>query len=95
MSNAIEPRRPVPPAPIHPMAALATIVLDNIFGILEIADPLLLVMTSVGVGVVGSLTTLFVQRYLAKDTLPGDWNGGGHSATGVGGPARMGETAGG
>ena len=67
MSNAIEPRRPVPPAPIHPMAALATIVLDNIFGILEIADPLLLVMTSVGVGVVGSLTTLFVQRYLAKD----------------------------
>lgn len=66
-SNAIEPRRPIPPAPIHPMAALATIVLDNVFGVLEIVDPLLLALTSVGVGTVGAVTTLFVQRYLAKD----------------------------
>jgi hypothetical protein len=68
MSTAIEPRRPIPPAPIHPMAALATIVLDNIFGVLEIVDPLLLVLTSLGVGTVGTITTTLVQRYLAKDS---------------------------
>jgi hypothetical protein len=67
MSTAIEPRRPVPPAPIHPMAALATIVLDNVFGVLEIVDPFLLALTSLGVGAVGTVTTMLVQRYLAKD----------------------------
>jgi len=67
MTNAIEPRRTIPPAPIHPMAALTTIVLDNIFGWIEIIDPFALVLTSLSVGVVGFLTTMFVQRYLAKD----------------------------
>jgi len=63
----LEPRRPIPPAPVHPMAALATIVLDNIFGVFELVDPLTLVLTCVGVGVVGAVTTALVQRYLAKD----------------------------
>lgn len=63
----IEPRRPIPPAPIHPLAALATIVLDNIFGWVELVDPLALALTSVSVGAIGFLTTTFVQRYLAKD----------------------------
>lgn len=67
MSNEIESRRPVPPAPIHPLAALATIVLDNVFGVVEILDPLALALTSAAVGAAGFLTTLFVQRYLAKD----------------------------
>ena len=67
MTNPIEPRRPVPPAPIHPLAALATIVLDNVFGVFELVDPLALVLTSVTVGAVGTLTTTLVQRYLAKD----------------------------
>ena len=62
-----EPRHPVPPAPIHPLAALATLVLDNVFGIFEIVDPFLLILTSVSVGVIGAVTTMFVQRYLAKD----------------------------
>jgi hypothetical protein len=62
-----EPRHPIPPAPIHPLAALATLVLDNVFGIFEIVDPFLLVLTSVSVGVIGAVTTMFVQRYLAKD----------------------------
>jgi len=61
------PRQPIPPAPVHPMAALATIVLDNIFGIIELVDPLALVLTSIGVGVIGTVTTTLVQRYLAKD----------------------------
>ena len=39
MSNQIEVRRPIPAAPIHPLAALATIVLDNLFTIPEIAAP--------------------------------------------------------
>ena len=67
MTNAIEPRRSIPPSPIHPLAALTTIVLDNVFGWIELVDPLALALTSVSVGVVGFLTTMFVQRYLAKD----------------------------
>ena len=63
-----EPRHPIPPAPIHPLAALATIVLDNVFGVFELVDPLALILTSVSVGVIGTVTTMFVQRYLAKDS---------------------------
>lgn len=62
-----EPRRPVPPAPIHPLAALVTIVLDNIFGWIELVDPFALLLTSFVVGGIGLITTLFVQRYLARD----------------------------
>jgi hypothetical protein len=69
MTTAIEPRHPIPPAPIHPLAALATIVLDNVFGVFEIVDPLALVLTCVSVGALGTVTTMLVQRYLAKD----DW----------------------
>ena len=75
MTSEIEPvkplppetRRPVPPAPIHPLAALATIVLDNVFGVFELADPLALVLTSVSVGILGAVTTTMIQHYLAKD----------------------------
>jgi hypothetical protein len=67
MSNQIEVRRPIPPAPIHPLAALITIVLDNFFGVFEIIDPLLLLLSSLIVGVVGAVTTTLIQRYLAKD----------------------------
>lgn len=63
-----EPRRPIPPAPIHPLAALTTIVLDNIFGWMDIV-PGAILGTSLLVGGLGFLSTLFVQRYLAKD----DW----------------------
>jgi hypothetical protein len=77
MTNQIEPvkglspglRRPVPPSPIHPLAALVTLVLDNVFGVFELVDPLALILTSVSVGVLGALTTTLVQHYLAKD----DW----------------------
>ena len=62
-----EPRRSVPPAPIHPLSALVTIVLDNIFGWIEIIDPLAIMLTSFIVGGIGFVTTLFIQRYLAKD----------------------------
>jgi hypothetical protein len=55
--------------PIHPLAALATIVLDSFFGVFEVADPLLLIFSGVLVGVVGFFTTTFVQHFLAKD----DW----------------------
>ena len=63
-----EPRHPIPPAPIHPLAALATIVLDNVFGVVELVDPLALIFTSIGVGALGTVTTMLVQRYLAKDS---------------------------
>ena len=63
-----EPRRPIPPAPIHPLAALATIVLDNVFGVVELVDPLALLLTSLGVGVLGTVTTMLLQRYLVKES---------------------------
>ena len=60
--------RRIPEAPIHPLAALATLALDGFFSVFEILDPLLLVFTSVGVGILGFLTTTLVQRHLAKDS---------------------------
>lgn len=69
MSNQIEIRRPIPPSPIHPLAALATIVLDNVFGVFEIVDPLALLVTSFVVGTLGTVSTMLVQHYLAKE----DW----------------------
>jgi hypothetical protein len=75
MTNQMEPRRPrlitnhspIPPAPVHPLAALSTLVLDNVFGIIEIADPVLLLFTGLAVGTICALTVTFVQRYLARD----------------------------
>ena len=64
-----EPRHPFPPAPVHPLAALATVLLDNIFGVLEIVDPLVILLTSLTVFMICTLTTLLIQRFLAKD----DW----------------------
>ena len=63
-----EPRQPIPPAPVRPLAALATIVLDNIFGVVELVDPLAIIFTSMGVAALGTVTTMLVQRYLAKDS---------------------------
>ena len=60
-------RHPIPPAPVHPLAALATIVLDNVFGAFELVDPLALVLTSIGVGALGTVTTMLVQHYMAKE----------------------------
>ncbi len=67
MKNQIEPRRPFPAAPIHPLAALSTLVLDNIFGVVEIADPLLLLLTSLTVGTICTVTVTCVQRYMARE----------------------------
>jgi hypothetical protein len=63
----IEPRNRIPAPPIHPLAALATIALDGFFSVFEVLDPLMLLFISSGIGLVGFLTTTFVQRYLARD----------------------------
>jgi hypothetical protein len=62
-----EPRRQIPPAPVHPLAALATIVLDNLFAIPELAGPELWIITIPLIGGAGLLTTTLVQRFIAKD----------------------------
>jgi hypothetical protein len=67
MNNQIELRRPIPAAPVHPLAALTTLVLDNVFGVVEIADPFLMLLTGLTVGTICSVTVAFVQRYMAKD----------------------------
>jgi hypothetical protein len=64
---APEPRN-FPAPPIHPLAALVTIVLDGVFGVIEIFDPLILLFTSLGLGFLGFLSTTFVQRFLANDS---------------------------
>jgi hypothetical protein len=61
-----ESRHPIPPAPIHPLAALSIIVLDNVFGWIDLV-PGAILGTSLLVGGLGFLSTLFVQRYMAKD----------------------------
>jgi hypothetical protein len=68
MTNQIEPRHPIPAPPIHPLAALVTVVLDNIFGVLEFVDPLLILFTSVIVTVFGTVSTMLIQRYLARES---------------------------
>lgn len=67
MDKSIENRRGIPPAPIHPWAAVSTILLDNIFGVLEIVDPIAILLTSLTVFTINSVTTALVQRYLAKE----------------------------
>ena len=75
MAHQLEPRRRrsimsrslIPPAPVHPLAALSTLVLDNVFGVIEIADPLLVLFTGLAVGTICTVTVAFVQRYMAKD----------------------------
>jgi len=64
---SIERKNTVSAPPIHPLAALVTIALDGIFSVFEILDPLMLLFISGGVGLLGFLSTMLVQRYLAKD----------------------------
>ena len=67
MNNQIVPKHQFPPAPIHPLAALSTILLDGVFGVFEFLDPFAIVITSISVGVLGMAATTLVQRYLAKE----------------------------
>ncbi len=60
----------IPPAPIHPFAALTTIVLDNLFAPLDAVETLFapsLILSGVLVGAINTVAVTFVQRYLAKD----------------------------
>lgn len=59
-----EERRP----PLHPLAAVTIIALDGVFGAFEIIDPLAIVLTSVGVGILGFAATTMVQRNLAHES---------------------------
>ncbi len=62
-----ELRRPIPPAPVHPLAALTTIVLDNLFTLPEIAGPEVWIFSVPIIGGICLLATTLVQHYLAKD----------------------------
>ena len=59
--------RRIPAPPIHPLAALATLALDGFFSVFELLDPLLLLFTSVSIGLLGFTVTTLVQRFVAKD----------------------------
>ena len=75
MTNQIEPRRPrlpinhspIPASPIHPLSALVTVLLDNLFDLPELAGPEVWMITSPLVGGLCFVATTLVQRYLAKD----------------------------
>ncbi len=59
---------PIPAPPIHALAALATIALDGVFGIPEMAA-FSLPITTLVVGALGFSATALVQRFISKD----DW----------------------
>jgi hypothetical protein len=44
-----------------------TVVLDNIFGVVELVDPLVILFTSLIVTILGTACTTLIQRYMAKD----------------------------
>ena len=75
MTNQIEPRRPrlnfnrspIPASPVHPLSALVTVILDNLFDLPELAGPEAWIFTAPLVGGLCFVTTTFVQRFLAKD----------------------------
>lgn len=64
---SIETRHTIPAPPIHPLTALSIIALDGFFTVFEILDPLMLLFISSGIGLMGFVTTLFIQRYMARD----------------------------
>jgi hypothetical protein len=68
MNKQIEVRHPIPSPPIHPLAALITVVLDNVFGVVEIVTPVFIVLTSLGLFAVGAVATTFIQRFLARES---------------------------
>jgi hypothetical protein len=69
LTMSIERKSIIPAAPIHPLAALATIALDGVITVFELLDPFMLLLISAGAGLLSFLATTLVQRYLAKD----DW----------------------
>ncbi len=57
---------PFPAPPIHALAALATIALDGLFGIPELAAVSIPILSPI-VGALGFAATTLVQRFVAKD----------------------------
>jgi len=57
----------IPAPPIHPLAAFVTLVLDGVFGTIEVLDPFALLFTSLIIGFLGLSATSLVQHYVAKD----------------------------
>ncbi len=57
---------PIPAPPIHALAALATIALDGLFGIPELAAVSIPILSPI-VGALGFAATTLVQRFVAKD----------------------------
>lgn len=55
-----------PAPPIHALAALATIALDGLFGIPELAAVSIPILSPI-VGALGFAATTLVQRFVAKD----------------------------
>ena len=68
MSDSIEVRHPISAPPIHPLAALVIVVLDNVFGVFEIVTPIFVVLTSLALFTFGGLATTFIQHYMARDS---------------------------
>jgi hypothetical protein len=68
VNNPIEKYHPIPPPPIHPLSALVTLMLDHVFGVFEVVDPLVIIVTSVTVTAIGTLSTALIQHYLSQDT---------------------------
>jgi len=59
----------LPAAPIHPFSAIVTLLMDNVVGSLEVADPLMLVVSCVGMGLLTTLIVTTIQQQTAHDSF--------------------------
>jgi hypothetical protein len=60
---------PIPPPPVHPLSALATIALDGVWGAIDIVALPAIFLTSIAVGVLCFFAVLGIQRSVAKDDM--------------------------
>jgi hypothetical protein len=59
----------IPPAPIHPFSAIVTLLMDNVVGTLEVADPFILAVSCVGIGLLTTCIVTTIQQQTARDSF--------------------------
>ena len=72
---AEKPRLIIPPAPVHPLSSLVTIVLDSLWGPLEVGAtvtvPLALIPLILICGATCFVSVMLIQRYVDHDAWGG------------------------
>ena len=61
------PFSPVPVQPMHPYSAIVIILLDNTVAAIELINPLAIVVTCIGLGVLTSFVVAMLELYMAGE----------------------------